>query len=71
MANKSLTERLCRALAVMTIEAEMRLQFMDEEDPTLIHEIQAARDLIAEAGYDFDTIYPPDERPEVLPFRPN
>ena len=71
MSNPTLTERLCHSLAIMVIEAEITLQHMEPVDDDLEAEVEGARDLIAEAGFDFDVIYPVEQRPETMDSRLN
>ncbi len=61
--NPDLTQRLCEALAVMVVEVEGTMQFMGSPPPDLVENTEAARQLIADAGHDFDVLYPQDRRP--------
>ena len=57
-------ERLCAALAVMVVEVEGEMQFVQPEPPAdLVENTQAARQLIVEAGHNFDALYPIERRP--------
>ena len=60
-----LIERLCRCLAIHTIETENTAQMVVGDEPFLQDSIAEARQLIAEAGFDFDTLYPVAERPII------
>jgi hypothetical protein len=58
-----LIERLCRSLAFHVVESEITLQFSEGDTVLWKQEVTKARALIAEAGFDFDTLYPPEDRP--------
>lgn len=65
----NLIERLCRSLAFHTIESELTLQFSDGDISSWVEEVAEARALIAEAGFDFDELYPPGDRPTAGSFQ--
>lgn len=60
-----LVERLCRSLAFHVVESENTASMADGEENPWIEEIAKARALIAEAGFDFDVLYPIEDRPTV------
>lgn len=64
MMNATLVERLCRSLAFHVIESELTLQHA--EGPGVDgwrEQCDEARGLIKEAGFDFDELYPVEDRP--------
>lgn len=61
--SNTLTERLCRSLAFHVVETELTLQFMDGDATEHRREVDTAKALIAEAGFDLDDLYPPEDRP--------
>jgi len=62
-ANPGLLERLCRSLAFHIAETELTVQHVEGDVTEWRDEIEAAKALIAEAGFDYDTLYPPADRP--------
>lgn len=58
-----LIEGLCRALAFHLVETELTLQFMDGDASEHRKQVDTAKALIAEAGFDLDDLYPPEDRP--------
>ena len=58
-----LIERLCHSLAFHLIESELTLKFSEGNTSEWVAEVAKARALIAEAGFDIDDLYPPDDRP--------
>ena len=58
-----LIERLCRSLAFHVIESEITLSFSEGDTSDWAREVAEARQLIAEAGFDIDVLYPPETRP--------
>jgi len=62
-ARSSLLERLCRSLAFHIAETELTVQHVEGDVTEWRDEIETAKALIAEAGFDYDTLYPPAERP--------
>lgn len=58
-----LARRLCRSLAIHAIETELSLQYMEPYPEELAEEVEAAKALIREAGFDIDELYPVGERP--------
>ncbi len=58
-----LARRLCRSLAIHAIETELSLQYMEPYPEELAEELRTAKELIVEAGFDIDELYPPNERP--------
>ena len=61
--DRDLIERLCRSLAFHVVESELTLQFSEGEIATWTNEIAKAKALIAEAGFEMDVLYPPEDRP--------
>ena len=62
-----LVERLCRSLAFHVVETEGSLEFMDPMPTDIVAEADNARALIAEAGFNIDVLYPPEDRPTLQP----
>lgn len=63
-----LLERLCRSLAHHLVE--LTLHFCTGDVGPWVEEVANAKALIAEAGFDLDVLYPPEDRPTggtVLP----
>ena len=58
-----LAKRLCRSLAIHAIETELSLQYMEPYPEELAAEVRTAKELIREAGFDIDELYPVSERP--------
>lgn len=56
-------EALCRCLAFHCVESENTRKFMEGEAADIDEQISAARELIAESGFDFDVLYPVADRP--------
>jgi hypothetical protein len=48
------------------VESELTLQFMDGDTSDFRKEVDTAKDLIAEAGFDLDELYPPEDRPMAM-----
>lgn len=67
-ARADLIECLCRSLAFHLIESELTLRFAEGDTSDWANEVAKAKQLIAEAGFDLDEIYPPDERPIAWEF---
>lgn len=65
-SDRDLIERLCRSLATHLIESELTLQFSDGDTCEWQQECEEARELIAEAGFDIDTLYPVEDRPTAI-----
>lgn len=63
MADGDLIERLCRSLAFHLIESELTLQHSEGNILEWQQACAEARDLIAEAGFDIDELYPVEDRP--------
>lgn len=61
-----LIERLCRSLAFHVVESEITSSFAEGETDPWADEITKARALIAEAGFDFDDLYPVEDRPTAM-----
>lgn len=59
----SLIERLCRSLAFHVVETELTLQFSEGDLSDTREEIDKARSLIVEAGFNIDELYPLVDRP--------
>jgi hypothetical protein len=57
-----LLTRICKCLAFHANESEITYRFMTPQDPYFAAHIDEAKALIAEAGLDYDTIYPVAER---------
>ena len=68
---REMSEPLCRSLAFHVVETELTLQFTDGDAPETHAECAAARKLIAEAGFDFDTLYPVENRPTAVELIPH
>lgn len=69
MISKNLLVRLCRSLAIHCVETELTLQHMEGPKDALdgmVRLIQEARSLISEAGFEFDELYPPSQRPTAV-----
>lgn len=65
-----LIRRLCRSLAFHVVETELTVKFIEGDTEAWEVECDEARELIREAGFDIDALYPPEDRPtafEVLP----
>lgn len=63
-AEKSLIERPCRCLAFHAVETDIMSHYVDAEmSEYRLEEVSEARRLIAEAGLDFDALYPIEQRP--------
>lgn len=60
-----LIERLCRCLAFHVVESENTASMSDGEENPWAEEIAKARGLIAESGFDFNVLYPVEDRPVV------
>lgn len=60
--SEELLTRICKCLAFHANETEITYQFMTPQDPSFAASIEEAKELIAEAGFDYDTIYPVAER---------
>jgi hypothetical protein len=58
-----LTERLCRSLAFHLVESELTLQHAEGDLSDWREEIEIAKALIKEAGFDIDVLYPVEDRP--------
>lgn len=56
-------ERLCRSLAFHIVESELTLSHAEGEIEDWAEECREARELIAEAGFDIDQLYPVLDRP--------
>lgn len=65
-ADKELLERLCKCLAFHAVETELTFQFMTPQEPAIAGKIAEAKALIAEAGFDFNVIYPVKDRPTAV-----
>lgn len=63
MSKPGLMKRLCKSLAFHLVETETTIRFMQGDASGWQREVDAAKALIAEAGYDLDVLYPPAERP--------
>lgn len=61
-ASEELLARICKCLAFHAVETEITFQFMTPQPPEIAEKIEEAKVLIAEAGFDFDVIYPVAER---------
>lgn len=59
-----LVERLCRSLAFHVVETEGEIEAISPPPEDLIAEVVKARELITEAGFDFDVLYPVADRPQ-------
>ena len=71
MAGNDLIERLCRSLAFHVIESEVTLECIEDDcvcdgAAHLRGHIEAARGLVAEAGFDIDVLYPLEQRPTAV-----
>jgi hypothetical protein len=64
--DKELLARLCKSLAYHAVETELTFQFMTPQEPEIADKIAEARALVAEAGFDFDVIYPVNDRPTAI-----
>ncbi len=60
---RDLVERLCRGLAFHVVESELTLQHVEGDADEWHEECAKARNLIAEAGFDIDVLYPIEDRP--------
>lgn len=60
-----LIERLCRSLAFHVVESELTLSQSEGDIEDWREECEDSRALIAEAGFDFDALYPVEDRPVV------
>ena len=65
MSAHDLIERLCRSLAFHVVESENTASIAEGEENPWLEEIINARALIVEAGFDFDVLYPIEDRPIV------
>lgn len=63
---RDLSERLCRSLASHLVETELTLQFMEGDISEYRDEVESAKALIAEAVFDLDELYPPEDRPMAI-----
>jgi hypothetical protein len=61
--SEELLVRICKSLAFHAVETELTWQFMTPPEPEYGEKIEEAKALIAEAGLDFDVLYPVSERP--------
>jgi hypothetical protein len=61
----TLVERLCRCLAFHCVESENTLGVMEVQAEDMKAAVASARALVAEAGFDFDALYPVADRPVV------
>jgi hypothetical protein len=64
--DKELLTRLCKCLAYHAVETELTFQFMTQKEPEIADKIAQAKALVAEAGFDFDVIYPVKDRPTAV-----
>ncbi|MCS4088750.1 hypothetical protein [Rhizobium sp. BK176] len=64
--DQKLLERLCKSLAYHVVETEITFQFMTPQEPEIADRIAEAKALVAEAGFDFDVIYPLADRPAAV-----
>lgn len=62
-----LMERLCRSLAFHLVESELTLAHADGDIEDWRQQCATARELIAEAGFDIDELYPVEDRPTAGP----
>ena len=60
---EELLARICKCLAFHAVETELTFQFMMPQASEIAEKIEEAKALIAEAGLDFDVLYPVTERP--------
>ena len=77
--DENLVERLCRSLAYHAVETEFTLRspprflpFTEGSAEVLAEfaaKIAEAKALVVEAGFDFDQLYPPEERPTTAEFQ--
>lgn len=65
MSAPSLIERLCRSLAFHLVESEVTIRFSEGDVSDWQAEVDRAKALIAEAGFDLDELYPPRDRPNA------
>lgn len=62
-----LIRRLCESLAFHVWETQLTVANMEPAPIEYLQELRRARALIEEAGHDFDALYPPNERPSIIP----
>lgn len=60
-----LIRRLCESLAFHLCETELTISQMIPVEPEYPAAVHAAKALIEEAGYSYDELYPPEDRPTV------
>lgn len=65
-----LLKRVMRSLAFHVVETELTLQFVNGDASEIRDEIQRAKGLIEEAGFDFDDLYPLEDRPTATVSKP-
>lgn len=70
MPAPDLIERLCRSLAFHLVESELTLAHAEGDLAEWQQACAAARELIAEAGFDIDALYPVEDRPAAEPAAP-
>lgn len=63
---EELLARICKCLAFHAVETELTFQFMTPQAPEIAKKIEEAKALIAEAGLDFNKLYPVAERPTAV-----
>lgn len=61
-----LIKSLCKALAFHLIETEITLQMTEGDTTSTEQACTKSRELIKQAGYDIDELYPVDQRPRFL-----
>lgn len=66
MTNSDLIERFCRSLAFHVIETELTTSMAEGDLSEWHEECKTARDLIEEAGFDIDELYPVADRPTAM-----
>ncbi len=69
--NQKLIEDLCRCLAFHATETETTLQHMHPPAEEWEAEVANAKRLIAEAGFDFDKLYPVEDLRASAPPMPS
>lgn len=62
----TLIERLCRSLAFHVVESELTLQHAEGDLSEWRDEVDEAKALIVEAGFDMDVLYPVEDRPTAV-----